>query len=50
MMGKENLSMMKSVLDNDFWSSQNALVEGSKKLDGLSSSKVWVYDVHYTKI
>ena len=50
MMGKENLKMMKCVLDNEYWTSRKALVEGSKKMQGLSSSKVWVYDVHDAKM
>ena len=50
MMGKENFNMMKSVLDNDYWSSRKALIEGSKKINGLSSSKLWVYDVHDAKM
>ena len=28
MMGKENLNMMKCVLDNEYWTSRKALVEG----------------------
>ena len=33
MIGKENLNLMKSVLDSDYWSSRKALIEGSKILE-----------------
>jgi len=50
MMGKENLEMMKAVLDNSYWLQRKSFVEGSLKVGNHSSSNVWVYDVHDAKM
>ena len=50
MMGKENLEMMKAVLDNSYWLQRKSFVEGSLKLGNHLSSNVWVYDVHDAKM
>ena len=57
MMGEDNLRIMKSVLDNDYWSSRKALVEKKKNLTDIHHQRcgymmymIQICCIHYCSI